>query len=167
MEYVHKLLDKLGTQDLSSKASEANYILFDYKPQDEDQKDLIEKASSNLFYYQIAGVCVGFSLALSLRRYMPTAFEDISFRRCVLDLSLTTAGYVVCSYVGMEVALDNTKNLRKSLIKQRNQEYLTHLHNKFLEFPRIYPNEREVFTEILKDEEYNQWLKENAELQKY
>jgi len=36
-----------------------------------------------------------------------------------------------------------------------------------LEFPHIYPNEREVFTEILKDDEYNQWLKENIELQKY
>ena len=57
-------------------------------------------------------------MALSLRRYIPSAFEDISFRRCVLDLSLVTAGYTVCSYVGMEVALDNTKLLRKNLIKQ-------------------------------------------------
>jgi len=63
-------------------------------------------------------VCIGFSLALSLRRYLPTAFEDISFRRCVIDLSLTTAGYTCCSYVGMEVALDTTKALRKNLIKQ-------------------------------------------------
>jgi len=49
MEYVQKLLDKLGTQDLSSKASEANYILFDYKPQDEEEKNLIEKARFEFF----------------------------------------------------------------------------------------------------------------------
>ncbi len=49
MEYIHKFLDKIGTQDLSSKASEANYILFDYKPQDQEEKDLIEKARFELF----------------------------------------------------------------------------------------------------------------------
>jgi len=50
MEYIQNILDKLGAQDLSCKSSEANYILFDYKPQDEEQKNLIEKARFDFFF---------------------------------------------------------------------------------------------------------------------
>lgn len=47
---------------------------------------------------------------------MPGTFENISLKRCILDIFLTLAGYTACSSIGMDIALDNTRQLRRSLI---------------------------------------------------
>jgi len=44
MNYFYKLGDKLGASSLRSKASETNYILFDYKAEDQGEKETINKA---------------------------------------------------------------------------------------------------------------------------
>lgn len=51
MNYLNDLLRKLGADDLKSKAAEANYILFDFKPEDPVQKETVEKARFIFFYY--------------------------------------------------------------------------------------------------------------------
>jgi hypothetical protein len=51
-----------------------------------------------------------------LRRYLPEAFGEISLKRCILDAFLTLTGYSVCSNLGMELALQQTQEVRKNLV---------------------------------------------------
>lgn len=44
MEYINKIINKFGANEVKSKASEANYILFDYKTEDPEEKKQIDKA---------------------------------------------------------------------------------------------------------------------------
>jgi len=52
---------------------------------------------------------------------MPKTFEEISVKRCLIDVFLVLGGYVACSFLGMEVALDNTRNIRRNLILQSKE----------------------------------------------
>ena len=38
---------------------------------------------------------------------------------------------------------------------------MRHLEEKRQEFPNIYRTERDLFTEVMKDEEYDEWVKKN------
>ena len=59
---------------------------------------------------------MGLAMSLSLRRYMPGVFEDISLNRCLIDLFLSISGYSILSYMGMELSLENMRNMRKELV---------------------------------------------------
>lgn len=44
MDYINKIINKFGANEIKSKAAEANFILFDYKTEDAEEKKQIEKA---------------------------------------------------------------------------------------------------------------------------
>ena len=49
MEFINNLLRRVGAEDMKAKASEANYILFDHKPQELPEKEIIDKARFTFF----------------------------------------------------------------------------------------------------------------------
>ena len=63
---------------------------------------------------------MGLAMSLSLRRYLPGMFEEISLNRCLIDLFLTIGGYSILSYMGMELSLENLRNMRKELVLESN-----------------------------------------------
>ncbi len=44
MEYVNKILRFLYADEMRAQALETNYLLFDYKPVNDDEKKIIDKA---------------------------------------------------------------------------------------------------------------------------
>jgi len=101
---------------------------------------------------------MGFGLALSLRRYMPDTFGDISLSRCILDLSLTLSGYALLANVGTEIALEKARYLRKELVLKNDQSYLQHLQERYKLYPRAFKTEKDMFLELLKPREFEEWI---------
>jgi len=44
MNYLTQLGEKLGFPKIRSRASEVNYVLFDFQPEDPADKEVIDKA---------------------------------------------------------------------------------------------------------------------------
>ena len=74
--------------------------------------------------FHIIGACIGLSLSLSLRRYLPETLGEISVKRCILDAFLTLTGYSICSNLGMDLALQQTQEVRKNLVLSSIPEIL-------------------------------------------
>lgn len=50
MDFIKDLVSKSGGDEIKAKAHEANYILFDYKPQEVQEKEIVDKARFVLFF---------------------------------------------------------------------------------------------------------------------
>jgi len=162
MDFVNKLYDIanrfINLDRVCSTAAEVSYVLDEYKPQSPDEKEILDKASNDVLAYSFAGACMGFAMALSLRRYIPSKFEDISIKRCILDLGLTTGGYALFSNLGNEIALEKIKRIRKNLVLSNNAGYLRHLDKNNKKFPKAYNSEKQMFLAILKPKEFEEWI---------
>lgn len=53
---------------------------------------------------------------MSLRRYAPQTFGELSFTRMLSDLALTMAGFMIVSDYGIDSGLENTVPIRRDLV---------------------------------------------------
>lgn len=72
--------------------------------------------STNYSYMIIAGGCIGMSLSISLIRYMPETFGEISLMRCAIDMMMLTTGVVFSTYPAMTNYLEMVHPIQKQLV---------------------------------------------------
>mmetsp|Transcript_12636 Transcript_12636/g.14545 ORF Transcript_12636/g.14545 Transcript_12636/m.14545 type:complete len:171 (+) Transcript_12636:31-543(+) len=143
-------------QRVASRGEEIEYIFTQHQPRNEDERKLIENAQNITQRFSIAGVCLGFSMAVSLRRYAPKTFGDISPTRMMTDVMLTMLGFMIVSDYGIDSALENMIPLRRNLLLEDHPAYLSHMKKRFLDYPKAY-KERNLFLDILRKEEFEEW----------
>jgi len=103
---------------------------------------------------------MGLGLAVSLRRYVPSKFENISLTRCLIDVFLTMTGYTFFSNFGYTMGLERAMPIRKNLILQNDIMFLRHLHDTYVTYPKAYKSEKQMFLDVLKPTEFEEWVKE-------
>jgi hypothetical protein len=69
-------------------------------------------------FFFLKGPAIGFSLALSLRRYVPGAFGTLSLKRCFFESAFMFIGYGICSRIALKSCLDDLGDIRIDLIRK-------------------------------------------------
>ena len=59
---------------------------------------------------------MGLSLAISLRRYLPKSFEQLTPKRALTDVFLTLLGLKVSNELGIDSSVLTMRPVRKNLI---------------------------------------------------
>ena len=72
----------------------------------------------------IAGSCLGLSLALSLRRYMPGTFGEMSMIRLIMETCFVLTGYTSFTKWATYNSYNTLYDIRKELILNNDEDYL-------------------------------------------
>ena len=101
---------------------------------------------------------MGFSLALSLRRYTNIIQHKPTVLTLTVDIGLISLG-MFTSYIGYGVndyAVGSLR-LRKELLLANDPQYLENCKERFQNFPDIYDYQLDLFRYLLNENEFAEW----------
>ncbi|KRX10027.1 hypothetical protein PPERSA_08430 [Pseudocohnilembus persalinus] len=150
---------KLISEEFHIISEDVNYFLEQFKPENEIQNELLQKCTGKIVKYSVAGTCLGISLSLSLRRYMPQTFGQMSALRVGLETVLVLGGYTQFSKFATYQVYTDLNPLRKGATLNNNQDYLRHLIWQYYNHPSQYQQPSDTFRNILTEEELNDWVR--------
>lgn len=87
----------------------------------------------------VAGSCLGLSLALSLRRYMPNTFGEMSILRLVMEASFVFTGYTYFTKWATYNAYNSLYDIRRELVLTNDNEYLKFIIRKYMKYKHLFP----------------------------
>ena len=70
--------------------------------------------------FSVAGFCLGLSISISLRRYIPNLFGTFSPRTMIFDVLFAGGGYVSLNKYGTNFIYDFSHEFRKILLEENN-----------------------------------------------
>ncbi|KAL4483203.1 hypothetical protein ABPG74_019229 [Tetrahymena malaccensis] len=145
-------------------SEDVTFFFQNYKPTTPTQDSKINEQTGQMLKLSVAGVCLGFALSLSLRRYFPNQFGEISLKRMILDTTMVMGGYVYFSKTATYQVYQNLTPLRKELVDDCNQDYLKHLLRMKQYYPQIYTNSVDLFKDIYTIQELKEWVNKNESI---
>ncbi|KAL4490430.1 hypothetical protein ABPG72_002640 [Tetrahymena utriculariae] len=145
-------------------SEDVTFFFQNYKPKTPTQDAKINEQTGQMLKLSIAGVCLGFALSLSLRRYLPNQFGEISLKRMILDTTMVMGGYVYFSKTATYHVYQNLTPLRKELVDECDQDYLKHLMRLRQFYPQIYTHNTDLFKDIYTTKELKEWVEKNESI---
>ena len=108
----------------------------------------------------MGGAGIGFSLALSLRRYTSFITHKPSMLTITTDMTLISIGFI-SSYIGYGVNdyAIGSNSLRKELLLANDRQYLENCKERFEKFPEVYDYQLDLFRYLFNQDEFQEWQK--------